>query len=97
MPELVVVEKEMGISYRDFFRIIGNALGSDDYVTWSTGVRLVQDDRKLEIQLGPEGQRKIALMVIPRTMVTLAFTNYSDSDVKSAVKRFDMMFKKGGG
>ena len=97
MPDTAIVEKEMGITYRDFFRIIGNALGADDFKSWSSGVRLVQGDKQLEIQLGPEGQRKIALMVIPRTMVTMTFTNYSDNEIKTAVKRFDMMFKKGGG
>lgn len=97
MSDPVLVEKEMGISYGDFFRIIGNALGADDFQSWPSGVRLVQGDKQLEIELGPEGQRKIALMVIPRTMVTMTFTNYSEDEIKSAVKRFDMMFKKGGG
>lgn len=97
MSDPVSINKEMGITYRDFFRIIGNALGSDDYESWATGVRLIQGDKQFEIQLGPEGQRKIALMVIPRTIVTMTFTNYAEADIKTAVKRFDLMFKKGGG
>ncbi|NQW00231.1 MAG: hypothetical protein HQ483_11075 [Rhodospirillales bacterium] len=97
MRDPVVIVKEMGITHRDFFRIIGNALGTDDYQATAAGVSLQTDDRRLEIALGPEGERRIALMVIPQTRVTLTFTNYADSAIQAAVKRFDMMFKKGGG
>lgn len=97
MAKPVLVEKDMGITHRDFFRIIGHALGTDDFEQWDSGVRLTQGDKTLEVTVGPEGQRKIALMVIPRTLVTLSFTNYSEESQKAAIKRFDMMFKKGGG
>ena len=93
----VLITKEMGITHRDFFRIIGNALGSDAYESTESGVRLQTGSRLLDITLGPEGERRIALMVIPRTLVTLSFSHYSAPDIEAAIKRFDMMFKKGGG
>jgi len=87
----------MGITHSDFFRIIKNALGRDDFIQSADGVVLDQDGRRLQITLGPEGKRRIALMVIPKTNVTLSFSGYGDDDIKATVKRFDMMFKKGGG
>lgn len=97
MPEAKVVEKEMGITHSDFFRTIPRALGSEDYTRSTNGVVLETDGRRLEIVVGPEGERRIALMVIPRTQVTMTFSGYEDAEIKAAVKRFDMMFKKGGG
>ncbi len=97
MSESAVIEKEMGITHSDFFRTIPRALDSQDYQQSSTGVVLETDGRRLEIAIGPQGERRIALMVIPRTQVTLTFTGYEDADIKAAIKRFDMMFKKGGG
>ena len=97
MPEAKVVEKEMGITHSDFFRTIPRALGSEDYTRSTNGVVLETDGRRLEIVVGPEGERRIALMVIPRTQVTMTFSGYEDAEIKAAIKRFDMMFKKGGG
>ena len=93
----VVIEKEMGITHSDFFRTIPRALGSEDYQQSGTGVVLESGGRRLEIVIGAEGERRIALMVIPRTQVTLTFMGYEDDDIRAAIKRFDMMFKKGGG
>lgn len=97
MKNQIVIDKEMGLSHRDFFRTIASALGTDDYVTLNNGVQLTSDDKSLRIELGVESERRIALMVIPRTLVKLTFTNYTDDDVKTVVKRFDMRFKRGGG
>ena len=97
MTETTIIEKEMGITHSDFFRTIPRALGSEDYTQAANGVILETDGRRLEITIGPEGERRIALMVIPRTQVTLTFSGYAKTDITAAVKRFDMMFKKGGG
>lgn len=97
MAEPVVITKEMGITYSDFFRTIPRAIGSEEYTQSANGIVLETDGKRLAISLGPQGERKIALMVIPRTTVTLSFTGYDDEAIKALIKRFDMMFKKGGG
>jgi len=97
VTDAVIIEKEMGITHSDFFRTIPRALGRDDYIKTAGGVVLETDGRRLEISVGPEGERRIARMVIPRTQVTMMFSGYGEADIKGAVKRFDMMFKKGGG
>ncbi len=97
MDTQIVIEKEMGLTHRDFFRTIGSALGTEDFEVWDTGVRVSSGAQTLQIQLGHEMERRIALMVIPRTLVTLTFTNYPEDEVKAVIKRFDMRFKRGGG
>ena len=97
MSKPVVINKEMGITHSDFFRTIPRALGSDSYTRSASGVTLEDGSRCLRISLGPEGERRIALMVIPTTQVTLEFTGYDEAAIETAIRRFDMMFKKGGG
>ncbi len=93
----VIVEKDMGLSHGEFFRTIASALGTDDFEAWDTGVRLASTGKILEIHLGEQGERRIALLAVPRTLVTLEFTGYVQAEVDAAIKRFDMMFKRGGG
>ena len=97
MGDPIVVVKEMGLSHREFFRTIISALGTDQFKKWGTRILLTTGDQTLEITLGVEGERRIALMVVPRTMVTLTFTDYTQAQADVALKRFDMMFKRGGG
>ena len=51
----------------------------------------------MEITLGSERRRKIALMEIEIMDVTLAFSGYSDRDRAAALARFDRAFQRGGG
>jgi len=92
-----VFEKEMGLDHAEFHRTIANALGTDAFERRDDGVTLTEAGRRLEVTLGPEGERKIALLRIPVTRVTLTFSGYSEDEIDAAVKRFDMTFKKGGG
>jgi len=97
VAERTIVDKEMGITHADFFRTIPRALNSTRYRQSATGVTLEADGRRLEVTIGPEGERRIALMVIPKTQVRLVFSGYDKDEIEAAIKRFDMMFKKGGG
>ena len=97
MGDPITVVKEMGLSHREFFRTIASALGTDQFEKWDTRILLTTGDQTLKITLGVEGERRIALMVVPRTMVTLTFTSYTQAQADAVLKRFDMMFKRGGG
>ena len=97
MRDDIVIVKEMGFSHRDFFRSIASALGSDQFERGDAHVVLATGDLILNIELSEESERQIALMVIPRTVVTLTFKNYTQVKVDEAIKRFDMVFKRGGG
>ena len=92
-----VFDKEMGINHRDFFRILPKALGTEDYSSSAHGAVLETGGKRLEITLGPEGTRSIALMTLPVTMVNLKFTNYGEAELADAMARFDLYFRRGGG
>lgn len=93
----IVIVKEMGLTHWDFFRTIASALGSDQFERQDAGIVFTTGDLTLNIELGVEGERRIALMVVPRTIVTLTFKNYTQTQANLAIKRFDMVFKRGGG
>lgn len=92
-----VYEKEMGITHAEFFRLLPVALGSDQYVTHSKGASLETDGRSVKIELGPESIRQIALLVIPRTPVTLILEEYSDTEAEDFLRTFDRAYQRGGG
>lgn len=94
---ITVFDKEMGINHRDFFRILPKALGTADYVRTGDRVRLESGGKCLDISLGAEGKRSIALMTLPVTMVNLQFTNYGEAELNDAMARFDLYFRRGGG
>lgn len=95
--DAIVFVKEMGVSHADFFRIIPRALGTTDYSRSVTGIVLEDGDKRLEITIGPEGKRTIALLSLPVTTVTLTFSNYNQAELTSALDRFNLYFRRGGG
>ncbi|MBT7942310.1 MAG: hypothetical protein HN719_03025 [Alphaproteobacteria bacterium] len=95
--DVVVFEKEMALTYADFFRIIPRALGSDNFEKSATGVVLADGTKRLEITLGEERIRQIALMKIPACHVRLEFTAYTEPEREAALDLFDRIFQKGGG
>ena len=95
--EPTVFVKEMGINHADFFRILPKALDTDDYARTGGGAVLESGGKRLEISLGPEGKRTIALLAMPVTMVTMRFTGYGEAELAETMKRFDLYFRRGGG
>lgn len=92
-----VFVKEMGVNRADFFRILPTALDTTDYQRSADGAVLENGGKRLEISLGPEGKRTIALLSLPVTMVTLSFSNYDEAEIATAMTRFDLYFRRGGG
>jgi hypothetical protein len=93
----ITIKKEMGISHRDFFRILARALGSDKFDKQGTTVVLTQNSRRLTIKISEESHRRIASIVVPMTEVILTFSGYDAKDFQATLDRFDRYFRKGGG
>ncbi len=93
----LVVEKEMALTHADFFRTIASALGTDDFEKKPDGVVLEDGDKRLEVNLGPERERRIAMMEIPACDVTLVFSGYGEEERAAALDLFWRTFQKGGG
>lgn len=92
-----IVEKEMGITHREFFRVISRALAGRPHTIGENNVRVAEGDRILDITISEEGERRIALMTVPVTRVRLAFSGYSESKTAETVVWFDRWFQRGGG
>ena len=93
----VTIEKEMGITHADFFRILPNALGGEGYAVSGSRITWKDGERTLTIDLGQEESRQIALMRMPKTRLTLTFTGYEADEREAALARFWRYFQKGGG
>ena len=93
----IIIEKEMGLTHKDFFRTISNAIGDSRIQINKSGVTLKTKKKKLQIKLSPQRKREIGSLIFPITDVVLYFDGYSSSEIKSVIKRFDLRFKRGGG
>ncbi len=93
----IVITKEMGVNHQDFFRYIGRALRSDDYQKKDDGIVYEDGPKRLKIDISEERERRIALIVLPVTNVTLTFKGYAEHEVKEAIRVFDLAFQRGGG
>ncbi len=95
MNETVAFEKEMGITHRDFVRLLARAVGHDDFKLAGGKISVNDGARKLDIDLSEESERRIALIALPFTHVRFAFTGYDDPHAE--MKRIDLIFQRGGG
>ncbi|MCW5700596.1 MAG: hypothetical protein KIT00_12220 [Rhodospirillales bacterium] len=95
--DTVTIDKEMAITHRDFFRILPGVFEGEPFRTDGNRIVFEKGGRRLEIELSPEGQRRIALLTLPVTHVCLAFFGYGDAEMKSFLSRFDRSFQRGGG
>jgi hypothetical protein len=96
-PAAITVEKEMSISHSDIFRILPKALDGENYRVDGNRVIACNGDRRLEITLSEETQRRIALLTLPVTHVRLDFIGYGADEAAAALARFDRGFQRGGG
>lgn len=92
-----VIKQHMGASHKEFFRLLPVALGSSDFVVNGTQVVYEQNGKRVEISLGPEGERRIALLSIPTTHVEISMNGYDDDEFKNFMTNFERAYQRGGG
>ncbi len=95
--DVIRFDKEMTISHRDFFRILPGALGTGDFRIDGHRITVGVGGRRLEIVVSPETRRRIALLALPVTHVSLEFVGYDTEQAAAALARFDRAFQRGGG
>ncbi|MEE8435488.1 MAG: hypothetical protein V3S64_11930 [bacterium] len=94
----VSIKKEMGISHRDFFRILPRVMEGRNYTADGQLIVIDEPERRLEIHLADQRERPMGPLVrLPVTDVELIFFNYLEADRVSFIKFFDINFFKGGG
>ena len=87
----------MGLSHQEFFRTLPAALKNRQYQQQGNTVLVEDDNRRLTIQLGEQRSRRIALLELPVTTVTVEFDNYSEAEIAAFKRHFDRTFQRGGG
>lgn len=93
----VFIEKQMGITHAEFLRLLPRALGTDDFRVSANSIEAVLSTGNVRIELGPEGERRIALMRMPMTSVKITLDRISEPDVDAFLARFDRAYQRGGG
>lgn len=90
-------DKEMSISHQDFLRILPGALGTGDYRLYGNRVVFGDEAHRMEITLSAEAERRVGALALPLTHVRLQFFGYAETDLRTAMTRFDRAFQRGGG
>jgi len=95
----VTIIKQMGITHAEFIRLLPRALKTHHFMVHdNTTIRVEGGHGKhIDIELGPEAMRQIALMRIATTDVTLSFTGYSETERQVFLEQFDRAYHRGGG
>ena len=93
------LQREMGISHREFHRLLPLAvpgfqiLGSGDAIR----VEQIGGNQVLEISLAAERQRRLGMLVLPVTDVRLRFSGFDEQALQRFIKRFELAYQRGGG
>lgn len=93
----VVVEKEMGMDQREFFRVMKRALADRDHRIEGNRVRIGNGPKRLEIDVSDEPQRRVGGVVLPVIRVRFAFSGYGDGERAETMAWFDRRFQRAGG
>ena len=93
-----IVEKEMGITHKDFYGELPNLLDGIPYHQTEETIRFQVNGKTIEIILGPEGCRHLGQsMRLPATLVTLRFFDCSENEIDNFIKHFNLKYMRGGG
>jgi len=90
-------EREMGISYKDFYRLLPIALKNIDYLVQGNCIKFKYCGGDIQIELGIERERKIASLVLPTVNVVFSFTDIVMTDIEEFLFQFDRTYQRGGG
>ncbi len=98
MPIDMILRREMGLTYADFFRSLSQLPCDWVHETYSDGATLQYADGTINISLGPQCERRLtALVNIPFVEVTFRYAGLSEAERGCFQSRFDLTFQRGGG
>ena len=87
----------MGISHAEFFRTLPSAIEPGSFRVADSTVWIETPRGALQIRLSPQGERRIAALRLPVTVVELSFPGWTKHGVEAFLKHFDRCFQRGGG
>ena len=93
-----LVSIEMGLSHREFFRILPKAYAGVEYTVAERLVRFEDAEKSVEIRLSEEWPVQLGpSLVLPRTQVDFAFFGHSEAEREAFLWHFKMHYFRGGG
>ena len=91
------LEREMGLDHDDFWRLLPRAAGGHPWHADGDRVRVQVGGGSVEIVLGQTFTRRIALLQLPVTPVTIAWQGLGQEAFRAFLDHFDRHFQRGGG
>jgi len=92
------LDREMGFSRREFFKILPRMLSSYDATISTEGASITLGSGCARITVGDECERRLsALVILPILHVTIRFSDVTESDKAKFLQRFDHAYMKGLG
>jgi hypothetical protein len=89
--------REMGCTEKEFLYWMPGALGTDAFEKVEGEIRLEQSRLQIRIRFQTLEPRRIALVSIPRLLITFEFETPDVQDIGVFLKRFDAYTRRGGG
>jgi len=87
----------MGLTHADFFRLLPAAMGEHPFRVDGMKVFGEIHNGTVEITLGAQQERRIALMRIPNAQVSFHFRGVTQAEQEVFKAYFDLRFQRGGG
>lgn len=92
------ISKTMGLDHADFWRVAPAVMAGYEWRRLgSEGIVGAKGGGRVEIRLGPETRRRIAMFELPNTELTIEFINLDEADRRAFLDNFDRRFRRGGG
>lgn len=89
--------KDMQLTPAEFRRRLPIALDGYDWRDVAGGYEARAGDRSIRITVTPSAPRRIALLELPRCLVSLEFEGFTEAAQREFLARFDRVYQKGGG
>ena len=90
-------DREMGCTEAEWLMWLPGAIGPTKWQLNHGSAAVQIDDGKLELSWRLGEPRVIALMRMPRLIVTFRFAGLNDAERYAFMKRFDLFMHRGGG
>ena len=90
-------EREMGFSHAEFRRALQRTYADAGLDMRDDGAVIRVGAGAVQIRLGPEGERRIALLKLPVTRIYFKFDNVSSAQRAAFMQHFELYFRRGGG
>lgn len=87
----------MGVTHAEFFRVLPAVLAGFRWCREGDTVHAERNGRRLTIRVGPERERRIALLAIPVTDVVVEFERWPEAQVDAFMDHYEVRFRRGGG